>query len=397
MQHDVTVILGTSGLRLDTWAEYQVRLSMLRPGSPWTFTLYRSDTAESTWQRLRRDLRFGEKVFVSIDGAGLLNGYIGQIKHVTHPNTGETLTIAGQDLAGPALRWHADPRVKLKGLTISDALARLFQPLGITAIVGDHADAARLVQLGTARGPRALRSTSATRRTRPIDFSHPRPGETVWQVAEAIARRAGYMLWTGPHPDNGLTVVLDSPAYDSAPQFEFFRSEREGTAGSRTNILDAEHDVNLTAVPTEVTAFTGSARGAVLPARSGTTVLNGALGNSTVLGGWQVADLLEQPLYVKAERARDPAGATRTAERFIAEANADLRTLRITVKGHGQHGKVYAVNTMTSVRDELAFPEPINERMLILDATFTGSPGAAQTTQLTLGPQGAIVVTPEAS
>jgi prophage tail gpP-like protein len=102
-------------------------------------------------------------------------------------------------------------------------------------------------------------------------------------------------------------------------------------------------------------------------------------------------------MYVKAERARDPAGAARTAERFVAEANADLRTLRITVAGHGQRDRIYAINTMATVRDALAFPEPINERMLILDAVFTGSPGAAQTTQLTLGPQGAIVVTPEAA
>lgn len=395
MQHAVTVHLGTSGLRVDVWARYSVSLSMLHPGSPWSFTLFRSEHTASTWERLRRELRFGERVFVSIDGAGLLNGYVNRIAHVTDPNDGETLTVSGHDLAAPALKWNADPRVKLKGLSISDALARLFQPLGITAIVGDHADAARLVQLGTSRGPRAIRSTSTTRRRRTVDFSHPQPGETVWQVAEAIARRAGYLLWTGPHPEQGLTVVLDAPAYDSSPLFDFVRTEREGTAGSRTNILRAEHVVDIVDVPTSVTAFTGGARGTVLPARSGVTVDNGALANATVLGGWPVADLLEQPLYVKADRARDPAGATRTAERYIAKANADLRTLRINVAGHGQRGRIYAINTMANVRDDLAFPAPVNERFLILDATFAGDPASGQTTALTLGPQGAIVVTPE--
>ncbi len=397
MQHDVSVHLGTSGLRVDVWAQYHVSLSMLQPGSPWSFTLFRSEHTASTWDRLRSELRFGERVFVSIDGAGQLNGYVNRIAHATTPHAGETLTVSGHDLAAPALRWHADPRVRLKGLTISEALARLFQPLGITAIVGDHADAARLVQVGTSRGPRAVTSTARTRRSHPIDFAHPRPGETVWQVAEAIARRAGYLLWTAPHPERGLTVVLDSPAYASAPLFDFFRGARQGTAGSRTNILEAEHVVDVTDVPTAVTAFTGGDRGTVLPARSGVTVDNGTLANATVLGGWPVADLLEQPMYVRAERARNPSGATRTAERYIAEANAKLRTLKVKVAGHGQRDRIYAINSMSSVRDDLACPQPISERMLILDVAFSGDPDAGQTTALTLGPDGAIVVTPEAT
>jgi len=391
MTHEVSLYLGTSGLRLDVWDGYEINLSMLSPGSPWAFSLWRTGDLrrEAQWNRLRAELAFGERVFVAVDGATQLNGYIEEIAHVVDPTQGEVLTISGRDLSGPALRWHADPRVRLKGLTLADALTRLFAPLGIIVRISEAAEA-RAVQVGTARGTRS----HARRRGSRIDHAHPRPGETVWQVAEAICRRMGLLLWCAPDSEGQLAVVADVPDYRSEPIYSFFRRGPVGRV--ETNILRSEHKVQVREVPTEVTVYSEAPRGDTQTGRGETTIVNGSLLSVERLGGWAVTELLAQPQHTLSQRARTKAAAQRLAERQLADANARLRTLTITVQGHGQTrpaGQVlYAVNTMAAVECERY---GLSERMLLTELTMRGSARDGQTTAITLTPQDAIVLTPE--
>lgn len=393
MTHEVSLYLGTSGLRLDVWDGYEIHQSMLSPGSPWAFTLWRSTDLrrEASWDRLREHLRIGERVFVAVDGATQLNGYVEDINHIVDGDQGEALAISGRDLSGPALKWHADPRLRLKGLPLDEALARLFAPLGLAVRVSDAA-AARAVQVGSARG---TRRTSSTRRRGPrVDHSHPRPGETVWQVAEAICRRMGLMLWCAPDSEGNLAVLADVPDYRAEPLYAF---TRRGPVGStETNILRSEHRVQLRDVPTEVTVYSEAPRGDTQSGRGETTVLNGTLLAAERLGGWQTAELLAQPMHLLSQRARTKAAALRMAERTLADANARLRTLTLEVQGHGQRdataSRLYAVNTMAVVTDDRC---ALDERMLLTELVLRGSARDGQRSLLTLSPQDAIVLTPE--
>lgn len=394
MQHEVSLYLRTSGLRLDVWDGYAINLSMLSPGSPWAFSLWRTGDLrrEAQWNRLRAELAFGERVFVAVDGAVQLNGYIEDIEHVVDPDQGEVLAISGRDLSGPALKWHADPRLKLKGLTLLEALTRLFAPLGITVRVSDGA-AASTVQVGTSRGTRSQARTTRRRGPR-VDHSHPRPGETVWQVAEAICRRMGLLLWCAPDSEGNLVVVADVPDYRAEPLYAF---TRRGPVGrTETNILRSQHKVQVRDVPTEVTVYSEAPRGDTQSGRGETVLTNSALTNADRLGGWRVNTLLSQPQHVLSQRARTKAAALRMAERTLADANARLRTLTITVQGHGQvrpAGQVlYAVNTMAAVECDRY---GLSERMLLTELSMRGRASEGQTTAITLTPQDAIQLTPE--
>ncbi len=391
ISHDVALHLGTSGLRLDVWDRYELTISMLRPGSPWCFSLFKSYSRQSTWGALKANLKLGERVMLSVDGALQMNGYIGRIVEVSDPDQGDGIAISGRDLSGPALRFHADPKVRLKGLPLEEALARLFQPIGVAVRIGANANAARQVQSGTRRNAHVSHAATRTRRTQTIDHGHPQPGETIWQVAEAICRRLGYLIWCAPDAEQGLSVVVDTPAYSSDPLYQFERvSGRSCTYGR------AEHTVQIDEVPTVVTAYADSARGDTVSARGSFELMNGALLDPSFLGGWSAAELLAQPMHVQAERARGVGAAQRTAERIVADANAHLRTLTLTVQGHGQPNddgpNLYAVNTMATVRDDhFGF----DERMLVQELVLRGGADEGASTTITLGTQGAIALSPE--
>lgn len=391
-EHDVALHTGTEGLRLNVWDEYSIELSMLSPGSPWAFTLYRSEDRSPTWKRLRQSLVFGDRIFFSIDGATQMNGYLEDIIESDDPHAGQTISISGRDLSGPALKWHADPRVRLTGLTQEDALARLFGPLGIGTRFGEDVDATRRVQMGTAHHRRVSRARRP-RRSR-VDYAHPRAGETVWQVADAICRRLGYMMWTAPHPEDGLSVVVDVPDYTSPVRYRLAR--RPDGASQPGDILRAQHHVGIREVPTEVNVYTGSGRGEAVSARSMVTVANGAFYEPTSMGGFAAGELITQPMHVRGDRARTPAAARQQALRLISDANARLRTYTCTVQGHGQPSddgpNIYAVNTLARVVDPRY---DLDEEMLILEVRFQGGVSSGAITTLTLGAKGAIHLVPE--
>ena len=399
-EHDAALYLGPGGLRLDVWDRYTVSLSMLDAALPFAFSLWKSQDRQSAWVALKEWVKVGKPVVLQIDGATLLNGYVGQAKCAT-TRQGSTIVVSGRDLAGPAMTWDADPRLRLKGLSLDAALERLFAPLGIPVWSDADATAARQVQMGTSRAPRLPSTSTAsssrrrTRRRAAIDYAHPRPGEKIWQVATALCQRLGYMLWVAPHPEHGLAVVVDTPDYASPVQYQLRRVyDRQGNVTADSNILESELTVSIEQVPTEVHVYTGSARGEAVSARSMQTVFNTALEDADISGGWTVPAALHQPRHVRAERARTPGGAQRTGERILADAMRGFRTYECTVQGHGQDGRLYAINTMAHVRDD---EWDVDEDMLILRATFErsreGSKGT--TTRLTLGPKGAIVLTPE--
>lgn len=401
LSHEVTLHTGTSGLRLDAWDGYELRLSMLSPGSPWAVTIFRSRREEAAWERIWKNVVVGDRMVWSLDGAVQMNGRVEDIVDGADPDRGDYLTLSGRDLAGTAIRWHADPRVRLKGLPIEDALTRLFAPLGISVRIGEDVAGTRAVQTGTARTPRASRSTRPRRQT--VDYARPQPGETVWQVADAICRRAGYMLWVAPHPDEGLSVVVDAPDYDGDVLYELRREYAPDRApgdqrlSDTTNVLTSTRRLSIRDVPTEVTVYTGSARGAVKSAASTTEVQNLAVFDEKINGGYVVSEGLSQPMHIRAQRARGPSGAQQTAQRAINDGMKNFRLYECTVQGHGQRqadGRVrlYAVNTLARVVDE---PRGIDERMLIHELAFRGSAQAGSTTLLTLGPLNAIQLTPE--
>lgn len=388
------------GTEVDTWDRYTITLDMLRAGNAWTFSLWHSTTRATTWSVLRRKVRVGDPLTVTLGGAAQVSGRIETVE--THVDRkGATMVISGRDLGGVAESWDADPTVRLRGLPLSDALRSLFTPLGIPVAVSVSADAVRSVQSGTTRNARGVSHGATRRRSQPIDMSHPRAGEKVWRLADGLCRRVGYLMWIAPADNGALAVVVDTPAYSTPDVYDFTRSP--GPNGTMTgNILSTVERIDTKGVPTEVNVYSGTVRGDLISSRQRSQTFNLALANEEITRGMVADPMPDQVRHVHAVRARTNAVAAREAERIIAEAMASFRSVDVTVQGHAQTvdgaTRLYAVNTMARVRDAIATdPEgrALDESMLITRVVFDGSRESGTTTRLTLSPRGAITVVPE--
>jgi prophage tail gpP-like protein len=391
---------------IDVWDRYTVATSMLEPGTPFTFSLWRSDVpgAGSAWAEILRVAKLFAEARLFIDGALQVDGIIEAID-IGADRSGARIIVSGRDKSGAAMSFDADPKLRLRGLPLQTALSRIFEPLGLPLVITEAA-AARAVTLRDAGIRRPRRRTSRASRGSTVDLAHPRPGDKVWQLADTIVRRQGFMMWVSPG-ESGLTVVVDVPGYGSERRFAFRRAW-EGTGQLRVtgNILAGFDKYQIRDVPTEVHVYTGTARGDSVSARTETIndngVFNDTPGAERINRGFVSVPARPQPRHIKSQRARTIQAGLQEGSRVLADAMAKFRVYECTVQGHGQPGAdgrltLYAVNTMCRVYDELcAGPTgaPLDEEMLITKVTFNGDRRGGQTTVLEMVPKGAIVLEP---
>jgi prophage tail gpP-like protein len=390
--HEITLLLRSTGTKIDVWDGYAIVLDITKAGNPWTFRFWHSSSDQRTaWETLKREVKIGDQVVLAIDRACQLNGPI-KARHIGGNREGAYMEISGTDVAGNAIDWDADPKIALRGVPLEEAFEKLLEPLGIPLVIGANADAAREIPSRQRPGSRGQSSTRTRRRHR-IDYSHPRPGEHVWQVMESIAKRLGYMLWVAPSASGELAIVIDAPNYEQEPAYSFVRRIRNGVATPESNILDGALNEDIRSVPTTVYGIAYSPRGDEQPARIRVPYVNEELARfPSVLNPLPV-----QPRYLHGSQAKTPAQARQSASRMMSDAMAQWRTYDCTVQGHGQpikgETRLYALNTMCKVYDNIP---SIDEEMLIQRIEFKGSRSAGQTTHLTLGTKGSIVLDPEA-
>ena len=418
--HTATVTLS-SGTEVDVFDRYTITLDMMRAGNPWTVSMWRSVSGarEASWEVLRREVKLGENVTLSIDGAAQVTGRIETLRTAAPDDKGgATMVISGRDLGGMAMTWDADPTVRLKGLALSDALSALFAPLGVPVLITDAA-AARLVQSGTNRTSlghaarphathtarphspsRGVQRAHARRRAQPIDQSHPRAGEKAWALAEEMCRRVGFLMWVAPSADGGIAVVVDVPAFTTADVFTFGRRIENGVATG--NILKGAESFSIKEVPSEVNVYTGTTRGDLISNRSRSQTFNVGVSRADVSRGFLADPMPAQVRHIKSARSRTLAASAKEGERVVAEAMAGFRRYELTVQGHGQTvagvDRLYAVNTMARVRDDLCTSpdgSPLDESMLITGVTFEGGRATGTTTSLVLVPKDSLSIIPQ--
>ena len=424
--HQVELLAENLGrsVVVPVWSSYSITLDMFRPGSPWTFSLWRSDNPDTTgssqdlvqfttaWQVLNSDIvKLGGNVRFRIDGATVLNGQIEQIEIVTDRDNGAGIVLSGRDLSGPSLDWHCDPRITLKGRSLNNVLQELFDTVGADVIIGAGADAAREVSSRVSPGahrrydPTKDEHVSKRRRrrrklTKGVDLMHARPGETVWQVAESICKRMGFMMWVVPTSDwpNEMAVVVDTPNYDQETDYVFGRRVIPGTdvVSPESNIISSHFTQQIRDIPTFVYSGGHHSRGDTDPKRIRVIVQNDYIKRFNIVS----AGLVQHPYWLANKRARSIDAATQYAERHISEANRHFRTYQCTVQGHGQFSdgtnmKLYALNSMARVYDQIGGFKFVDEDMLIDRITFNGSRQSGQTTTVHLHTKDAVQLTPE--
>ncbi len=395
--HLVELIVGESALRVDVWDKYDLNLSMVGAGNPWTFSFWHSDTAHSDWALLTgpQGPKCGDPVRLAIDGDTVLAGYV-EVLEAGDDDTGAggrggvSVVISGRDSAGPAIGFDADPTLTMRGVPLQDALTQLFTGVGLVVDVSQHIDPA--TRTGTLRVPHSAHARKASRHQQ-LDLAKPHVGEKVWQVAERVVRRLGYRLWVAPGGTSGHTaLVVDVPNTTGDVLWTFTRAlAPDGTVTPDSNILRGRRHTSIREVPTAVTVYSDAMRGDNASARMARTVMNTRLNDLAITRGEVRPFTFSQPRYVRSELARTNDAAQREGERQIAEAMETFRTVRLTVQGHGQRGAIYAPNTRASVRDDVT---GVRETMLLVDITLSGGRSSGQHSRLTLCPEGALTTTP---
>lgn len=395
--HDVELTWGRSSYRVDLFDHYDVTLSMLEAGTAVTFTAWGSSRDDETVWGLLTDRDFGLKIgdpfWLKIDGVTVFAGRVETLEAGDSNGTrgGFDVTFSGRDLSGPAISWDADPFVSFRGATLSTALRALFDGLGLAVRLGEHVDPE-----ASLRGLRPRRdgrfTTHVRTHARPVDVSHPKVGERVWQVAERIVRGLGYRLFVAPGDDATCNLVVDTPNYRGERLFSFVRElDGEGLATPSSNILHGREALNGRDVPTEVTVFAEAPRGDAARASLARTVTNGYLLSPEITRGRVSSQMPPQPRFLRSEQAKTDEAARQEASRVIAEAMERFRVYRCTVQGHGQGGRIYTPNTMAHVRDDKL---GLREDMLLTRCTLTGGRSHGQTTKLELVPDGALSTEP---
>ena len=314
---------------------------------------------------------------------------------------GVTLILGGRDLAGPAMDCDVDPSLSIRNAQLSTALEQVFATIELPVRVVDSA-ANVTVTAHEAPGPR--RSNRRTARRSVVDIAHPKPGERVWQFASGMAERVGYRLWVAPDAGHGLAIVADVPNDHGTPQYVLLRREVPQSQGAEYagNILSGNEKLNLRGVPTTITTYSGTDRGAQISARTAQITSNVAITDTQITRGLVLDPPPPQPRHVRSTRARSPQRAAQEASNAIIEAMRGFRSYECTVRGHGQTvdgvKRLYALNTIARVRDDVCIDgegRPLDEDMLITRVEFRGSrQGGGTTTTLTLVPRGAMVLVP---
>lgn len=394
--HEIKLTFS-NGTPLAGWAEADVTIDMLSPGSPWTLTLHHSDGERdrfSAWWFLQQRALLEESIALWIDDTCQLRGRIERRK-TRCSREGATITISGRDIASRAIDSDADPGIFLKNVTLKDALDRLFLDVGLTPeILSGEAQA--IVQ-STPRRTRGSNRIATRRETTSLKVH---PGERIWQVAEKLARQQGYMLWCAPSFANAgagrdaVGIVVDRPneTIPENPSIVLARlSNGDGTW--RGNILESDYDLASQNIPTHVVGFSRTTLNSDGDSSDRRVVINDKLRDHPKVKPTRPLGLWPRYRYIAPERSFSGDRVEKECQKVIAEANAELETYECTVQGFGQAGKLYAVNSIARVRDELEEPA-IDGNFLITRVHFHQSRQRGQITQLRLVPVGAIQVLP---
>jgi prophage tail gpP-like protein len=390
ISHKVELKLASTGTILDNWAKYSIVQDMLQPGSPFTFSLFRSDVANATWERVNDEVKAFDSVILSIDDTTQINGIIERVNPRRDRGGGCSIIISGTDISGRLQKFDASPNVSLRTATLYDAIANVLEPFGISGTqfhVGD-ARTVRAIQTGEANGPRAI--TYVTRNQR-VDAVHPRVGEKAWSVIQRLAAKAGFWAWVAPDPAGNLVLVIDNPIETGDPVFFFeYAEDSPHRATEATDLLESERVIDVSQTPTDVFAVGRTARGDSSPSRSQVRQIG------RFAEQWVSDNRPIQPLYIQPRCARTPATITKYAERMVRECMISHDYLMGLVQGHGQtvdgEPRIYAVNTMASWRDTIA---KFEDDVVITRCEFDGGTRTkGRTTRLRAHPRGALNLTP---
>jgi prophage tail gpP-like protein len=215
-----------------------------------------------------------------------------------------------------------------------------------------------------------------------IQDARPQAGETRWEFLDRHARRLGLLMRMGP--DGTLNFM--GPDYGQAPLYKLERSIDSATLGTAF--------AGLRVAPNTILAGGEIYDGAKLYRQVDVfgRVRNGDLARAalsvSVRDDGQDALPYEKTLFVQDDSLKSEEEATKRGYRELAKSRMGAQVLEYTVRGHGQSGRIYAVDTVAQVEDQVC---GISGPYYVVSRTFVRDGNGPRTT-LRLVPLNSIVI-----
>jgi prophage tail gpP-like protein len=215
-----------------------------------------------------------------------------------------------------------------------------------------------------------------------ISEARTQAGETVWEFLDRHARRLGLLMRMGPDGTLNFTGLN----YGQVPSYRLERSIDSVTTGTQfaslgvrgNNILSGGERYDGSRMYREVKVFGRTKSGDL--ARAAVTATARDAGDDAIPH--------EKTLFVHDDSIRSETEASKRAYRELAKSRMGAQVLEYTVRGHGQGGVIYAVDTVAMVKDEVC---GISGPFYVVSRSFTRGGDGPRTT-LRLVPLYSIVV-----
>lgn len=419
-EHKLTVEIEATGERTDKIQSYRLSANFLTPTDEFEFVVYDNDDPRS----LRRKWQPFTRVKLYIDGEIQIFGRIDETEGDGESST--ALRVKGRDYVGELVDGGADPSVRFtENMDLGDALLLLYRPFGIRRLFGDWNLTRNLL---TGRIPQVGVPRNDFKQAKLQDFKV-EPHLGAHEVGDRITARHGFMQRPALARD---ALCIIEPSFGQEPLYNLERGKNVKTGHARrcyadiptvtiaTGRVGKKHkkqlnpdfdksssaassgniaDVALLPALIEFPSF-----GELAPNEIGKfdEVKRIALEPVSKLRSkridWKAKtmpfeaedDVLYRPLYFEDKDSRTDSQIERAVRRELSRRMKDVLTYSCQVRGHRElkSGAVYTIDTIAQVVDDV---EDVNERMWVLERTFTNT-GSGPETELKLILPGAIAL-----
>lgn len=351
--------------------DYDIQSSMVEPTDGFRITLPFSKKA---WDLCRLD----EEVKVSIDGVGILDGFIDDRARLAKDGIME---IAGRDKAGRLVQESIPTTTGYDGLQLVEAVKRLATPWFTTITLSDARN--RSVRRGKGHRAAAAGEPAILQVKGKLDEDHAGrvdPGETRWNMIEQLCSSVGVLCWSSA---DGRELVIGAPNYKQEIQYLLRHSNR---AGSTVLDLQLRESVADRYALLEVH---GAGAGDAAAYGDGVTSFIGTAKDGPNADGTGRDFLHAKRLVLSQTGLKSNAEAARSAAREMKRRDFRRRQLTAMMHGHGQvivgmTPTLFAPNTLARVIDDEL---ELDETWLVYACGFRGSRRGGATTQLMLVPR----------
>lgn len=235
-----TVTVDSSQGAFELWSSFELRNLITAPSEA-SFEV--GDAG--TFEELAQLAALGERMTVAVNGRTRLKGQVFVRNSPVDAQQSSLLRFVIRTNLARAAVASADPRIKVKKVSVRDFVLAAYAPLGLTAADFDFAgDVSRDLMTGVpTRGGRAPKNLEPLKE----DQAKIQPPETVKEAVDRHLRRHGLLQFDGADG----RIVIASPDDTQDPLY-FLRLLRDG---QDNNLQRCERIQDLTDAPSSLSVF----------------------------------------------------------------------------------------------------------------------------------------------